>query len=133
MSKPLQRHADCTALDPPGTTDKGRRWRCNDCGAVGTGAHLLGPTPTVGCTVTYPGAPTPQEQLAAWVRGNKSICPNTQGECLPDFSCCHPRLRWPSHQREQFLRSDQNDRERMMLGSLQAITGAKVHIAGRKA
>jgi hypothetical protein len=76
------------------------------------------------------GAPTPDEQLARWVSG-ESICPNTQHECCPDFSCCQPKLAWPMDRRAKFVAADQSTREKMMmgaLGSLAAQTVAKLYV-----
>ncbi len=76
------------------------------------------------------GAPTPEQQLQSWVDG-KPICPNTSHECCPDFSCCKPALMWPKEKRERFLRAEQGEREKMMMGSLGALLvgeGVNAHV-----
>ncbi|MDB4884493.1 MAG: hypothetical protein JWL95_3259 [Gemmatimonadetes bacterium] len=83
------------------------------------------------------GAPSPEEQLTAWV-GGTSVCPNSQHECCPDLSCCEPRpgvrlTPWPKETREQYARADQATREKMqmgVLGDLASALGVKFHIAG---
>ena len=52
--------------------------------------------------------PTPEEQLELWVQGD-SLCPNTNGDCCPDFSCCHPDLLVSEEKRRAFL--DAKDRD----------------------
>jgi hypothetical protein len=79
-----------------------------------------------------PGAPTAEKQLLMWVEGT-SVCPNQDHECCPDFSCCRPKLRWPRRKREQFMAASEQERERMLLGSLSALTqeaGLRAHVAG---
>lgn len=46
---------------------------------------------------------TPKEQLKLWVKG-KSVHSKTKNEdeCCPDFSCCHPYLLAPLHERQAF-------------------------------
>ena len=39
-----------------------------------------------------------QEQLTAWVNGI-SVHNHVDGECCPDFSCCHPELKTPEAKR----------------------------------
>ena len=60
---------------------------------------------------------TPAQQLKRWVAGRPQ-CPNSRGECCPDFSCCRPKLLWPESQRVAFRDASQEVRERMMLGAL---------------
>lgn len=36
---------------------------------------------------------------------------NIDGECCPDFSCCHPELLAPKKVRERFLKAEQEDDE----------------------
>ena len=72
-------------------------------------------------TWTPDGAPTPEEQLARWVKG-ESVCPNSKHECCPDFSCCKSGLLWPTEMREKFAAAQQGEREKMMMGALCALT-----------
>lgn len=65
------------------------------------------------------GAPSPDEQLERWAKGD-ATCPNTQHECCPDFGCCNPRLAWPQAKREAFMKAEQGTREKMMMGALSA-------------
>jgi len=65
------------------------------------------------------GAPTPDEQLDRWAKG-EAVCPNTRHECCPDFGCCKPNLGWSLEKRAKFIASDQRTREKMMMGSLSA-------------
>ena len=53
---------------------------------------------------------TPDDQLEQWVAG-ESLCPNTRGECCPDFSCCTPELLADYTTRRAFL--DATDESRM--------------------
>jgi hypothetical protein len=71
------------------------------------------------------GAPSPDEQLRLWVSG-KSVCPNEDHECCPDFSCCRPALLWPLERRQKFASVGQEEREKMLVGAL----GAAVEEAG---
>jgi hypothetical protein len=76
------------------------------------------------------GAPTPDEQLERWAKGD-AVCPNVKHECCPDFACCQPRLAWPLEKRAKFLASDPKAREKMMMGSLSALTesiGKKAYV-----
>lgn len=66
---------------------------------------------------------TPDRQLASWVAG-RPRCPNTRGECCPDFSCCLPSLLWPVEKRRAFVAAPQPMRERMLVGALAAVCGA---------
>lgn len=56
---------------------------------------------------------TPDEQLRRWVDG-KSECPNTDGECCPDFSCCMPHLLAPEPARRAFAASPPEQREQWL-------------------
>jgi len=76
-----------------------------------------------------PGAPTPAEQLARWAAG-ESVCPNSNHECCPDFSCCKPALGWPLAKRAQYLAADPGTREKMLVGALSALVES---VFGRKA
>lgn len=71
------------------------------------------------------GAVTPEEQLTKWVAG-ESICPNTLHECCPDFSCCTPKLKWPEEKRKKFAAAKQGEREKMMMGGLDAFLTSEV-------
>lgn len=77
------------------------------------------------CLLTWepPNAPTPDEQLARWVIGD-AVCPNTRHECCPDFACCKPNLAWSREAREKFVAASQGEREKMMMGSLTALSGS---------
>jgi hypothetical protein len=79
---------------------------------------------------TPEGAPSPEEQLRLWADG-KAVCPNTNHECTPDFGCCRPALLWPEEKRKAFVAASQDEREKMLLGSLGALTasvGVKAHV-----
>jgi hypothetical protein len=113
-----------TAMDPPGAYD--RRWRCRDCGEEGTLDVLRAQS----CAKARVGDLSPEQQLAAWVDG-RSICPNTDGECCPDFSCCTPKLLWPPEKRAAFAKAEQGTREKMMAGSVDGLlesVGEKVRV-----
>lgn len=71
------------------------------------------------CLLTWEpeGAPTPDEQLRRWAKGD-AVCPNTKHECCPDFACCRPALGWSLEERARFVAAPQAERERTMLGSL---------------
>lgn len=72
------------------------------------------------------------EQLTLWVDG-KSFCPNDDGECCPDFSCCRPELLAPEDERTLFAKANDEIRHGMLMGFLgRALAGfgKKVHIAG---
>lgn len=60
---------------------------------------------------------TPDQQLQRWVAG-RSQCPNTSGECCPDFSRCRPQLSWPVAKRRAFMAAPQHARERMLVSAL---------------
>ena len=103
------RHMTMYSIDPPGAAN--RRWRCSDCGKEGTFDVLRSQS----CAKARVGDMSPDQQLAAWVDG-RPICPNTNGECCPDFSCCMSRLIWPPEKREVFAKANQETREKMMIG-----------------
>lgn len=63
------------------------------------------------------GAPSVDEQLERWVKGD-SVCPNKRHECCPDFSCCHPEIGWSLEKRAKFMSAGQGEREKMMMGAL---------------
>ncbi len=67
-----------------------------------------------------PQKPTPDDQLKRWAAG-ESLCPNTNGECCPDFSCCRPKLKWPPEKRAKFVAAGQREREKMLMGALGAL------------
>jgi hypothetical protein len=115
-------HMMLTSIDPPGAAD--RRWRCRDCGLSGTYDHVAGQP----CPAAKIGSITPEQQLEAWTKG-ESLCPNTRGECCPDFSCCRPKLLWPPEKRAAFVAANQGTREKMLMGSL----GAAIAEASEKA
>lgn len=75
---------------------------------------------------------TPERQLEQWQKGN-SLCPNTHGECCPDFSCCNRKLLASQEVRDAYVAGTQEGRERLLgqfLGALGESIGADVHIAG---
>ena len=77
--------------------------------------------------------PTVEEQLQRWVEG-ESICPNENGECCPDFSCCNPKLLQPREVREAFAVANDDQRFNFLmnfLGAMTAESGVDVHIAGK--
>ena len=110
-------HMTMRSIDPPGAID--RRWRCGDCGAEGT-FDVLRSKP---CAKARVGDMSPDQQLVAWV-GGRSVCPNSNGECCPDFSCCMPKLLWPPEKRAAFAKAEQGAREKMMMGSPVALLEA---------
>ncbi len=59
---------------------------------------------------------TSEQQLELWVKGDPR-CPNDQGECCPDFSCCRRELLLPLAERERFV-AEPSRREEMMMGAL---------------
>jgi hypothetical protein len=76
------------------------------------------------------GKVTPDEQLRRWANGDP-VCPNTQGECCPDFSCCRRHLLWPEGKRRAYVAADQRTREKMCmdgLGALAADSGEKAYV-----
>lgn len=119
----LLMHMTMTALDPPGATD--RRWRCTDCGLTGTFDDVRSKP----CPAANVGTITPAQQLEAWAKG-ENLCPNTMGECCPDFSCCRPAIGWPLEKRAKFVAADQGTREKMMMGAVRALVapGVEVHV-----
>lgn len=77
---------------------------------------------------------TADEQIEKWVNG-ESICPNDNGECCPDFSCCNPKLKRSKEEREAFAAASQEERENMLwgyLGSLVLTFDMPIHLAGSK-
>jgi hypothetical protein len=70
--------------------------------------------------------PTPEEQLSHWAAG-VSVCPNTAGECCPDFSCCRPALKWSADERARFMSAGQGEREKMMMRALGALAAQAGH------
>lgn len=82
--------------------------------------------------------PTPARQLADWVEG-RARCPNTAGECCPDFSCCRPHLMWSKEDRVRFMRAGRKERSAMLGRALGALVedvrrkgGPRVHVIGRR-
>lgn len=76
---------------------------------------------------------TPERQLEGWLAGRPS-CPNTRGECCPDFSCCKPELMADEETRRRFVDAEDLDRHSMLAGFLGAAVALasekRVHIAG---
>jgi hypothetical protein len=72
------------------------------------------------------GVITPEEQLRLWVAGD-ARCPNTAGECCPDFGCCRKGLLWPLAKRRKYLNATQREREKMHVGSLVALLSLSGH------
>jgi hypothetical protein len=73
---------------------------------------------------------TPDDQLRRWADGDP-VCPNTAGECCPDFSCCRQHLLWPEDKRRAFVQADRPTRDKMLagaLGALAADAGERVHV-----
>jgi hypothetical protein len=112
------------SVDPPGATN--RRWRCSDCGEQGTFDELRAKP----CAKANIGDLSPDQQIAAWVEG-RSVCPNTRGECCPDFSCCMPKLLWPPEKRAAFAQAEQGVREKMMMGAIDGLVFASAFSAAR--
>jgi hypothetical protein len=78
------------------------------------------------------GTVTPEDQLRRWADGDP-VCPNTVGECCPDFSCCRKHLLWPEEKRRLFVQADRPTRDRMLVGSLAALSadaGLRAHVIG---
>ena len=77
--------------------------------------------------------PTCDEQLAKWLAG-EFVCPNTNNECCPDFSCCKPELQVSAPVRRAFIEGSPNQRHRwsmLFLGALvSSIKDKKVHAVG---
>lgn len=73
------------------------------------------------------------EQLKKWVAG-ESLCPNDDGECCPDFSCCKPELQSDERTRQVFLNADEELRLSMLgtfMGKAFELAGhSKIYIAG---
>ena len=73
------------------------------------------------------------EQLAMWVRG-QSVHDTERDECCPDFSCCNPELLAAKEEREHFLASDDNERERMLMmflgKGMKVLTSKNVFVTG---
>lgn len=74
--------------------------------------------------------PRPEQQLAEWLAGRPS-CPNSRGECCPDFSCCCPELLWPLAMRSRFVAAGDAERERMLVGSLDSMLARSLPRAKR--
>ncbi len=86
--------------------DSRNRWRCRYCGKIGDGYSL----PTGPCPKTPAGTLSPAEQLSEWVAGKPS-CPNSMGECCPDFSCCTQLVPWTREEKEEYVRKTQLPRD----------------------
>lgn len=57
---------------------------------------------------------TPQEQLEKWVDG-ESCHDYEANRCVPDFSCCYPKLLAPVEDRQLFGNADSETRLKMMM------------------
>jgi len=71
---------------------------------------------------------TPERQVKLWVAGD-ARCPNSEGACCPDFSCCEPGMMWASQERVAYqaamLSGDHETMRRMSTGAIiEAIVGA---------
>ena len=44
---------------------------------------------------------TPDEQLQKWIKDDPQ-CPNENGDCCPDFSCCAKGINTPQEVKEKF-------------------------------
>lgn len=73
----------------------------------------------------------PEKQLELWVEG-KSQCPNSNGECCPDFSCCMPKLQWDEEKRKKFVEAEQGTRQKMLMGALSAALALAMEEKGEK-
>ena len=78
----------------------------------------------------------PKEQLERWVAGESvhNGATRVDGECCPDFSCCHPASLWPQARRE-FFRDHPKARDEMLFQSLGAAVSViapdvDVHLVG---
>lgn len=121
MKRVLPGHPDMRAIG-------GGRWKCVDCKREGSLADLN----AAACPAVEVGPLTPDEHLREWAAGRPS-CPNSVGECCPDFSCCHPHLLAPVEVREAYVRAPQSERQRWCMQFLGALTAdAKVHITRGK-
>jgi hypothetical protein len=74
-----------------------------------------------------------QKQLALWVAGNPQH--NTfADECCPDFSCCQPELLWPEEKRKAFAEANEEYRNHMLMGGINAImvlNDTEAYVAGQ--
>lgn len=68
---------------------------------------------------------TPDQQLQKWVEGDPQ-CPNDQGECCPDFSCCIPSRGWSQEDRLAFQRASQAQDHRTMGEMCMGALGAAI-------
>ena len=79
---------------------------------------------------------SPSEQLALWLLGiSKHKC-TPAGDCVPDFSCCRPHLKWPPEERKRFI-DHPEDREGMLMQALGALLAdayrpGEVYLIGRE-
>jgi hypothetical protein len=64
-----------------------------------------------------------KHQLDLWVAGNPVHNGRTrmEGECTPDFSCCHRELLIPEQERIAFRDADEETRGRMLGKYLSAV------------
>lgn len=76
----------------------------------------------------------PVEQMRLWALGI-SVHNLERDECCPDFSCCSPELLAPEHERQAFVRLDDQKRHEMLMGFLSRMManefGERVHLAGQ--
>jgi hypothetical protein len=59
------------------------------------------------------------EQLDLWIAGDPR-CPNGEGNCCPDFSCCNHDLLQPVDVRREYKRGSKKKREQLEFAFLQA-------------
>ena len=59
---------------------------------------------------------SPDDQLKEWVKGNSihNGATPSDGECCPDFSCCHPSMLAPEKARVAFQNADEESRWDML-------------------
>lgn len=75
---------------------------------------------------------TPDEQLDRWLVGDAQ-CPNDDGECCPDFSCCDPSIAASMEEKLAFVEGTDHVRNHLMLKFLARMAGnldIDVHVAG---
>lgn len=70
------------------------------------------------------------EQLHLWVTGT-STCPNEEGECCPDFSCCQPHLQAPPATRTRFAKAWADDDSDTVVAMLSMFVRATIPGAAR--
>ena len=65
-------------------------------------------------------------QSKQWAEGNPQHN-YVDDECCPDFSCCHPSLLMPEHERMRFLEADGPTRTAILAGCLGKMLEASGH------